>query len=234
MWLGICVHLSVVDGAGFKQLVNYLKPGYKIPSCTHVTSICCKKFLSLKEELLATLATVPCVAVTTDIWTNTSTQAYITVTAHYLTNVWRMESKVLQTHEMPERHTGVHVSERLLKAREDWKIGNKIVAIVSDNAANMVLASHLLENWVDLLCFDHTLQLAVKTGLDLPLISRLTATCCKIVVHFKHSVVATSALREKQQSLNIPQHQLIQDVSTRWNSTYFMYERIAEQRWAIY
>ena len=226
--------LSIVDGAGFRQLVNYLEPGYKIPSRTHVTSICRKKFISLKEELLATLATVPYVAVTTDIWTSRSTQAYITVTAHYLTNVWKMESKVLQTHEMPERHTGVHISERLLKAGEDWKISNKIVAVVRDNAANMVLASHLLENWGDLPCFGHTLQLAVKAGLDLPLISRLTATCRKIVGHFKHSVVATSALREKQQSLNIPQHQLIQDVSTRWNSTYFMYERIAEQRWAIY
>ena len=28
-------------------------------------------------------------------------------------------------------------------------------------------------------------------------------------------------------------HQLIQDVSTRWNSTYFMIECLLEQRWPI-
>jgi len=81
---------------------------------------------------------------------------------------------------MPECHTGVHISERLLKASVEWKISDKVVAVVRDNAANMVLASQLLENWGDLPCFGHTLQLAVKAGLDLPLISRLTAVCCKI------------------------------------------------------
>ena len=155
------------------------------------------------------------------------------MTVHFLTDLWKMESKVLQTQEMPEQHTGVHISERLVKASE-WKINEKVVAVVRDNAANMVLASWLLEDWGDLPCFGHALQLAVKAGLDLPLISRLTAVCRKIVGHFKHSVKAMGALREKHRGLNIPQHTLLQDVSTRWNSTYFMYERMAEQRWAIY
>ena len=209
--------LSVVDSAGFKQLVNYLEPGYKVPSRSHVTSICCKKFDVMKEQLLATvtLATVQYVAVTTDIWTSRATQAYITVTVHFLTDRWKMESKVLQTQEMPERHTGVHISERLLKASVEWKISDKVVAVVRDNAANMVLASQFLEDWGDLPCFGHTLQLAVKVLLDLPLISRQTAVCHKIVGHFKHSVVAMGALREKQRGLNIPQHTLLKDVSTR-------------------
>ena len=60
--------LSVVDGNGFKQLMNYLEPGYKVPSRTHVTSICHKKFDFLKEQLLATLATMQHVAVTTEHW----------------------------------------------------------------------------------------------------------------------------------------------------------------------
>ena len=83
--------LSVVDGDGFKQLINCLEPGYKVPSRTHVTSICHKKFVAVKEQLLTTLSTVQFVAVTTDIWTSRATQAYLTVTAHFITELWEME-----------------------------------------------------------------------------------------------------------------------------------------------
>ena len=34
--------------------------------------------------------------------------------------------------------------------------------------------------------------------------------------------------------MGIPQHKLIQDVSTRWNLTYFRYEQLIRQRWTIY
>jgi hypothetical protein len=63
---------------------------------------------------------------------------------------------------------------------------------------------------------------------------RLTAVCRKVVGHFKHSVLATTALKEKQKQLNIKEHHLIQDVSTRWNSVFFMFERLQEQQWAVY
>ena len=78
--------LSVVDGNSFKQLINCLEPGCKVPSRTHVTSICHKKFVAVKEQLLTTLSTVQFIAVTTDIWTSRATQTYLTVTAQVLYN----------------------------------------------------------------------------------------------------------------------------------------------------
>ena len=81
-----------------------------------------------------------------------------------------MESKVLHTRKMPEHPTGVHISEREMKASEELKISEKVVAFVRDNAANTALASQLLE---DLPHFDHTLQLAVKAALDLAIVNCL-------------------------------------------------------------
>ena len=48
--------ISIVNGKGFKNFMKFVEPGYRVPSHTHVTSICRKKFLSLKENLLATLS----------------------------------------------------------------------------------------------------------------------------------------------------------------------------------
>ena len=139
--------LRVVDGEGFKRLMGYIEPDYKVPSRTHVTSVCRKKYDKIKEELFASLSMVPNVALRCDIWTSRATQAYVTVTVHFITADWKMESKVLLTREMPERHTGLHIHERLLEASKEWKIEEKVVAVVHDNAANMVLASELLEEW---------------------------------------------------------------------------------------
>ena len=226
--------LRVVEGVGFKQLMNYIEPGYVVPSRIHVTTICRKKYTTIKEELLSSLQNIPSVALTTDIWTSRTVQAYLTVTVHFITDDWLMGSKVLVTREMTERHTGIHIAESLTETAKDWNLDGKVTAIVHDNASNMVLASDLLEGWGDLPCFGHTLQLAVNAGLEINSISRLSGACKKIVAHFKHSVVATTALHERQVTMKIPQHSLLQEVSTRWNSTYLMYERLAEQRWAIY
>ena len=74
----------------------------------------------------------------------------------------------------------------------------------------------------------------MRVGLDITAISQMVTVVRQIVGHFKHSALVKTSLKSKQASLNIQQHALIQDVSTQWNSTYFMLERLTEQCWAIY
>ena len=58
-----------------------------------------------------------------------------------------LDSKVLVTCEMTERH---YIAQSLREIAKDWNLDDKVVAVIHDNASNMVFASDLLEDWGDL------------------------------------------------------------------------------------
>ena len=76
--------VSVVKGDSFRQLINYIEPNYRVPSRPHIRSVCQKLYTSAKEKLLVTLQS-HYIAFTSDLWSSQVVQAYLTVTAHFIT-----------------------------------------------------------------------------------------------------------------------------------------------------
>ena len=54
-----------------------------------------------------------------------------------------------------------------------------------------------------------------------------------IVSFYSHSTKATERLKELQGQLNLPNPKLIKDCPTRWNSTYYMFQHLLEQKPAV-
>ena len=132
---------------------------------------------------------------TSDIWTSVSTQSYITITVHFISDNWELCSRELLIREMEESHTGVNISQRLLEAGKEWGITDERVSgLVRDNAAN----GATLTWWPHFGCAAHTLQLSVNAGVNHPIIDNAISAKRKFVGHFKHSVVASTAFKEKQ------------------------------------
>ena len=75
--------LSLADGEGFREVMGFIEPGYRIPSRKTLTNCLEQQFAEKKAELKRKLATVD-VALTTDCWTVLTTESYITVTCHYI------------------------------------------------------------------------------------------------------------------------------------------------------
>lgn len=80
-------------------------------------------------------------------------------------------------------------------------------------------------------CFAHTLNLIANDGLKNT--TDLREKCRNIVSYFHRSVTEARALEATQTQLNIKKQKLIQEVSTRWNSTYEMLSRLEEQEEAV-
>ena len=115
----------------------------------------------------------------------------------------------------------------------DFSIGtDKVVAFVHDSGSNINLAGRRLRDkygWYTEACAGHTLQLCVKAGLQIRVIEVAIAAARRLVKHFWKSDLATSALRKRQEQMQTDRH----NVATLWNSTYFLIERLLEQRWPV-
>ena len=138
---------------------------------------------------------------------------------------------------LEERHTGPNIAAWIEQAVEKIEIPtSKIVAVVHDNGSNVVLAANILQEkngWVSVRCAGHTLQLVRNHALEIPQISKALGAARCLVEHFKRSELTASKLKMKQKQLVTPEHKLVQDVSTRWNSTDHMISGPLEERWPV-
>ncbi|XP_065665607.1 zinc finger BED domain-containing protein 4-like [Hydra vulgaris] len=116
---------------------------------------------------------------------------------------------------------------------ERFGLLEKLNVVVRNNARYIVSAMEV-GKFSNTPCLAHTFQLVVKGGcLDNKRISLLTATCIRIVGHFKHSFKLFKLLRQFQEILELPKHSINQDEPTKWNSTFNMLNRLIEQKDAI-
>ena len=162
----------------------------------------------IKRELLQ----ISHVALTSDLWTSRTTESYLAITCHFVTSTWELKFLVLAMFGLKKDHTAEHIAASFPKDAEKWGISRKVVAMVTDNAAILVVSE------------------AIKAETQ---IHQLRKSCRDIVSFFHFSIKASEKLKEIQLQLGISENKLIQEVETRWNSTYYMLERITEQHQAI-
>lgn len=156
------------------------------------------------------------------------------MTVHFITcKEFTRKQVVLQAIPFNESHTGINISNTISSCLQSWEVAEKLTYIVRDNAANYVAALRH-GGFPNFGCMAHTLQLVIHDGVLIQRgVQQLLGTARKIVGHYKHSNTAYHILKRFQEQLSIPQHTLIQDQATRWNSSFYMLQRLVEQKVAI-
>ena len=228
---------SIVNDKGFQCFLKVIDPKYVPPSRRTITRNHLPMLYSTcKSQLMESLSKTEFCAVTTDIWTSRSTQSFLSVTAHYIDNEkspCASKSCILETVCLKVDHTGENIAGQLLRVTEEWSLRNKVICAVTDSASNMNLAIRTTR-WNHLPCFAHTLNLIVQGAIAADeQLSTLQAQCKKIVSFFHRSVKASDRLASVQNQLDLPANKLIQEVETRWNSTFYMFQRYLQQHNAI-
>nr|XP_047122462.1 zinc finger BED domain-containing protein 4-like [Hydra vulgaris] len=156
------------------------------------------------------------------------------LTAHWLTNEFHQKSAVLRVCQFNVSHTAKNICEAIQSSMNDFFIpASKVHLVARDNSANM--AAGIREaGYNSLPCFLHTLQLVLNDTVFAQIyIKNISTTCKNIVTHFNHSPSSFEAYRKYQTQYQVPQNRFKQDIATRWNSQYFMFKRIFEQKRAL-
>ena len=86
-----------VNGTGFRNFVHCLDPTYVVPSHTTMKNYTNYYYDSLKKNVSSELQSQTSLAFTTDTWTSCATEGYLTLTVHFIDNLWQIRNYVLAT-----------------------------------------------------------------------------------------------------------------------------------------
>ena len=221
--------ISVVEGPGLNFFAHSLNRSYKMPCRKTVGKYLEKIYEEEKADLVETLSGHP-LALTCDLWTSNALEGYRGLTGHFISKNWELYAKVLATRHVRNRHTGENIAQEIRNLIKEFKI-DLCTGLVTENAANMSVAADKL-GLRHVGCFAHTLQLAIEDGLKVPQIAKTLTVSRQLVSHFNHSLLATNRLLSKQTST--PKLKLVQHIQKRWNSSFYMLQRLLKLRVPIY
>lgn len=157
------VPFSTVEGEGFKNLIKELNPLYKLPTRNTIKNLIDKKYDTQAAVFREKISSISYVSITTDVWTDLQTKNFLGITVHFVENT-QMISACLGVEELDQSHTADYIGNQILKTLGEWNIpDDKVVAITTDNGANMVRAIYdSFGKNRHIPCFAHTVNLVCE------------------------------------------------------------------------
>ncbi|XP_058103795.1 zinc finger BED domain-containing protein RICESLEEPER 1-like isoform X3 [Magnolia sinica] len=231
---------SIVNHHGFRTFLNNLQPSFKIVSRNTIKADCMKIFDVEKQKMYEVLDKLSCrISLTIDLWTSDQNLGYLSLSAHYIDDNWKLQRSILNFCLVEDLHSGEAISKVVMEKLDNWNIYGKLSSITLDNCStNDVVVRDLVSELVPkglllkdgelfhVRCCTHVLNLIVHDGLEA--ICEVTKKVREVVKFVKSSQLRQHMFNGIARQVRAPQKKLILDVPTRWKSTYMMLETALE------
>lgn len=112
--------LRIVEEPEFKKLISLVSncPGYMLPSRKSLTyNLLPGAYTELVNEIKSEIQKASAICLTTDAWTSQTNQSYMAVTAHFIDEETKLQSKLLCCEEFSEKHSAANLTLFLKKVK---------------------------------------------------------------------------------------------------------------------
>ena len=228
--------LSAVQKDSFRKLTHCLNRKAPIIGQEKVRKLLSMKFFETQQDIIKILKGKN-VALTTDAWTSIAKEGYVTCTLHFIEPLtWTLHYFSLGIFKKDGTSTANDVVRYTEEHMKKFNLSYpQLTCIVTDTEATMIAAGRLFKensiagggrtSWHG--CIDHKLELVTKLAFKDTAESTGTMAACRAIVNFfNSSSQATEKLKEETKARLEVALTVIQDVMTRWWSTFSMLERL--------
>lgn len=179
---------SIVEEPAFKDLIHELDPRYCPPDRKYISNTAIpNKFNEVKSRVMGDLKDAQCVSLTTDAWSSSTMEPFLSLTVHYITPTWNLQSFCLRTIYLPQSHTGENIAAMLRNVLREYNIQlENCVSITTDSGSNMVKACKELP-MVRIPCFGHILHNSICTSTKQDKVTETLKGVRSVVTTFSHS-----------------------------------------------
>ncbi|XP_028805076.1 zinc finger BED domain-containing protein RICESLEEPER 2-like [Neltuma alba] len=229
---------SFFESKRMMELQKYLNPDFEHVSRETAMSYVCEFYISQKGKLKQIMSRSPSrICLTFDCWTTITSERYVCLTAHFVDENWKLNSKILAFCKMKPPYREFELAKNVHKCLIDWGIDKKLFSITLDNALmngkmkdilkkRLSLQNSLICNgdFFHLGCCADILNLIVQEGLKVISIAlqniresiKYVKTSEARIINFRQCVEHVGDI-DTSMDLQL-------DVSTEWTSTYAMLE----------
>lgn len=226
---------AFASSESFAEFCKTLNPLYKVP----VYNTLVKRLDSLYENLQKTLSilisNLSYFSITMDGWKSLTMDSYLTLEVHY----WDKDAsckrcRTWNVFVVEDIHCTAEVIQRVLTEhfhKLEWNstLQSRIITSVSDGGSNITKAMSLM-NIRNIHCCPHTINVICQKGLLQ--CNEIFTKAKKFVTWINESSVAWFTLKKHQVTENQMKdlsnyvYCVVQEVSTRWNSFYYLVDRL--------
>ncbi|CAG8631435.1 7370_t:CDS:2 [Cetraspora pellucida] len=234
---------SILQSLLFKRIIEELDERANILSKDYLN----ESLINAEDKILRNLheyafddTEICYTSFTTDIWMSNNSNPYIGLTIHWINNDFQMKEMISSISCLSYPHTADHLLNKIVEILDYLQLRDKTVCSTVDNWSNIKLCVEKLEykyNILKVFGFGHTLQLAINDALkECSSITNLIKKCKDVILHFSGSLKQKQFLLTAQIEMEDWDRFLciVCDVSTRWNSTFYLLKRLTILKPALY